>query len=530
MRKSLRLCSLVWLIAAIGHAETAADMTLRPERTDWHETSTSAEVIDLLQQAAAQNPHMHFTTFGESGQGRPLPLLIVGPDSADQATPEAVRVSGKLRIYLKGNIHAGEVAGKEALLQLVRELVHGKHASWMHNLVLLICPNYNPDGNESLGLRNRLLQHGPIAGMGTRENSQGLDLNRDMMKLDAPESRAFVHLLNEWDPHVVADLHTTNGSYHAYHLTYSPGLHPATPASLDHFLRNNLLPTVTNDVEARWGWHLWHYGVVGERNGKRGWWTFDARPRYVTNYIGVRGRLPILSEAYAYLTFEDRTRATKRFLTSVLDQLAARPDAIKELVEKQTTADRTALLGTQIPLRGVMPQNPPEHEVLMGAVAKEIHPLTGETILRRLDEVHPERMPAATSFEPCDWVEVPEAYLLSADAVDVVAQLRRHGIVVKSLPAEWHGMVQAFQITASHKSERVFQGHHERSVTGTWTAPTDVAFAHGGFRVSLRQPLARLAVLLLEPTADDGLIDWGFFDLWLDTGRPLPLWREPVRD
>lgn len=518
---------LVVLFPIIPFVLPAADLTLRPERTDWRETSTSAEVEAHLTEAAALHPRMHLTAFGASGKGQTLPLLVVGPDSADAATAAAVRASGRLRIYLKGNIHAGEVAGKEALLRLVRTLAQGEHPQWTRDWVLLIGPNYNPDGNDDLDLRHRLLQHGPVAGMGTRENVQGLDLNRDLMKLDAPESRAFVRLLNEWNPHVVVDLHTTNGTRHAYHLTYAPGLHPATPATLDRFLRDELLPAVTNDFARRWGWHLEHYGNVMERHGRRGWWTFDARPRYLTNYVGLRGRLAILSEAYSYLTFEDRVIATERFVTAVLEHLHDQRAQVQALVE--AAAADNARPGTKLPLRGVLSADPPVREILLGAVAEETHPLTGEVILRRLDVVNPERMPVADAFVAADTVEIPEAYLLSADATDLVAHLRLHGITVDSLPPEWRGEAQAFLVESFQTAARPFQGRHEQKVIGRWAEPCATNGPAGGYRVSMRQPLARLAVLLLEPTADDGLVNWGFLAPWLESTRPLPLWREPVR-
>jgi hypothetical protein len=515
-----------WVVLlGIGWAgvASAADLAIRPELSDWRETSTSAEVVAHLEQAAALHPRLHYTTFGTSREGRPLPLLVVGPESVAAATPAAARAAGTLRVYVKGNIHAGEVAGKEALLRLVRELARGERAAWTRDWVLLIGPNYNPDGNDALDVRNRLWQHGPVAGMGTRENAQGLDLNRDAMKLAAPESRAFVSLLNTWDPHVVVDLHTTNGTHHAYHLTYAPGLHPATPVALDRFLRDDLLPAVTAAVEARWGWFLWHYGNVMERHGLEGWWTFDARPRFVTNYTGVRGRLAILSEAYSYLTFEDRVLASERFVAAILDELAARRNEVRDLVE----ATPIFHPGEKLPLRGVLPRAPPLHPILLGEVSVEEHPLTGEALLRRAEVVRPTPLPTATGFEPAEIVTVPAAYLLAAEAAEAVAWLRAHGVETETLARDWMGPAQRFAVTARHTAARPFQGRHEQSVEGSWGPVRTVTVPAGTHRVDVRQPLGRLAVLLVEPRADDGLLNGGAFAPWLDTDRELPLWRLP---
>ena len=104
---------------------------------------------------------------------------------------------------------------------LLRDLVSGPYAAWRSSLTLLIAPIYNADGNERMALDNRPYQLGPVGGMGTRRNAQGLDLNRDHMKLESPEARALVRAYTDYDPHVVIDLHTTNGTQHAYHLTYA---------------------------------------------------------------------------------------------------------------------------------------------------------------------------------------------------------------------------------------------------------------------------------------------------------------------
>jgi len=73
----------------------------------------------------------------------------------------------------------------------------------------------------------------------------GLDLNRDFIKLEAPESSALVRLLNVWDPHLTVDLHTTDGSYHGYHLTYSIPLNPSLNQKLLDYHRATLMPALT---------------------------------------------------------------------------------------------------------------------------------------------------------------------------------------------------------------------------------------------------------------------------------------------
>ena len=197
-----------WPLAA--QSTPTADPPTRPERTDFRETSSYADVMALAGLAAERSPQVYLTTFGYSFEGRPLPLVVVGHVAGPD--PRAVHESGRTRVLVLANIHAGEVSGKEATLMLIRALAAGAHDEWLDSLVLLIAPIYNADGNERVRLTNRPGQYGPIGGMGQRANAQDLDLNRDNMKLESPEARSLVSALQRWDPHVLMDLHTTNGT------------------------------------------------------------------------------------------------------------------------------------------------------------------------------------------------------------------------------------------------------------------------------------------------------------------------------
>ncbi len=181
------------------------------EKTDYRETSRHADVLLTIEELKEFRPVFRVESMGKSARGQEMPVLVFGERPG---TPVVLVIA---------NIHAGEVEGKEALLWLLRSIAKGERAAWFKDVVLLITPIYNADGNERVTVANRGAQHGPLGGMGTRPNAQGLNLNRDAMKLETPEGRSLARLLTDYDPHVNVDLHTTNGSDHGYYLTYDPG-------------------------------------------------------------------------------------------------------------------------------------------------------------------------------------------------------------------------------------------------------------------------------------------------------------------
>ncbi|NNK62923.1 MAG: hypothetical protein HKO98_06895, partial [Gemmatimonadetes bacterium] len=195
-RRSFLPFALVSL-AVVAPAQSQEWPVTRPERSDFRETSRYDDVIDFFGALEGRHPMLRFATFGYSEEGRPLPLAVFG-DVAD-VSAETVRTSGAVRVLVFANIHAGEVAGKEAAQVLARELAQGLRDRWADSLVILVAPIYNADGNERIGLRNRPRQHGPVAGMGQRANARGLDLNRDNAKLESAEARAPSRLMQEYD-------------------------------------------------------------------------------------------------------------------------------------------------------------------------------------------------------------------------------------------------------------------------------------------------------------------------------------------
>jgi hypothetical protein len=517
----LALCLALSAAALNAQSLPEEDLLLtRAERTEFRETTRYGEVVDLATRLARRGSDIHLTTMGYTTEGRALPLLVVG---APDATPASVRATGKTRVYIQGNIHAGEVEGKEALLILLRRLSAGEYSAWTDSLVLLIAPIYNADGNERIRLDNRTRQNGPVGGMGQRPNAQGLDLNRDHTKLDSPEARSLVRMMNLYDPHVAVDLHTTNGTRHAYHLTYAPPLHPNTPAAIDSFLRGRWLPEVTARIKEKRGWDYYYYGNVQRGDdGEQGWFTFDHRPRFNNSYVGLRNRMAILSEAYAYATFEDRVKATLWFVEEILDFAQQNAGEVRRTVEE---ADRASVVGHALALRADFARSP-DVTILMGDVEEERNPYSGDVMLRRRDVSTPTRMAEYGTFRATETAVAPEAYYVLPDAETAIERLEAHGVTVVRYADARQVTAEEFVVDSTQVAGREFQGRRERTVWGRWIAVSRELPA-GTAYVSVDQPLGRLSFTLLEPRSDDGFTAWGFLDRQIEAGT-FPVLRVPA--
>jgi hypothetical protein len=449
----------------------------RAERTRYAETSHYDDVIAFLE--ALKLPIVWMAT---SDQGRKVPLVTLG--------------KGKLKVYIQANIHGGEVEGKEAALMLLRDLPKS-HSKLLETLTLLVCPIYNCDGNEKWGegKRNRGSQDGPEQ-IGERLNGAGLDLNLDCMKAESPEMRGVLeHVYRKHDPAVVLDLHTTNGTRHGYHLTYSPPLNPNSDPGVLGYVRDSLLPTVRKRLEKEKAWKLFDYGNTERRGTERVWATFGEEPRYVTNYAGLRGRLSILSEAASFLPFETRVKVTYDFVLAILEEAAKDSAKIQKLVKDADTRRRSELgvrfemasRGAEsIPLEKLGPDAETDHR----KAPKELEQVT---------------MPVWDRFKASTLRPVPKAYLVTDSGV--LALLERQGL--KSRPTTLSSGYERFTVRQKTEGRAPFQGHKLVQLEGEWKPGNGSV---SGRLFPTDQPLQALLFHLLEPENLDGLAAWGLTD------------------
>jgi hypothetical protein len=510
----MRLRTLATLLLSVpGLAADRPWPKTVPEATDHARTSTVAEV----------------KAFMDALRARDAALVPYHPDGAPRATEAGAPLlawrlpatsKDAVRVYLNANIHAGEVEGKEAAQQVVRELLQGLHPALRRHVDLVVCPAYNADGTDGLDPAIRRHQPNPASGVGRRESARGLDLNRDLMKAQAANTRWFLAMLKDFDPAVVFDLHTTNGSYHGFHLTYAPSLALGADEGLLAFNRKLLvevrealkqegLPTYDygNFAPEERGGGAWAPGKADTQPER--WETFDALPRYLSNYPGLQGRLGILGEEYVYQSYPDRITDTRRFVLACLARIAEARAEVRAVVAA------AAKLPERLPLRAEMRETERYAFDLVDPEKDAQGRIVGEKSRRRVT------LPSFVTFEGKEHQDLPEGYLVDAAFADRVRPvLEAHGLTVLPGAARPKAPVLHFRESGRTLAKQPFQGAWALDLQGTWTAeapskprllPWDAKAQDAALYVPLKQRHGRVAFYLLDPRSPDGLVRWGFF-------------------
>lgn len=486
----------------------------RAESSDYKETSLYADVMGFIQKVQKQSLRMRLETLGFSAEGRKIPLLVLG--NPVPSSPQDLIYDDRMVVYIQANIHAGEVEGKEAALMLARDLASEKNPSYLDRLVVLIAPIFNPDGNEKIDPNNRRNQVGPEQGVGVRTNGLGLDLNRDGMKLESPEVLGLVqNVMIRWDPAVLMDSHTHNGSYHEEAVTWVWSLNPNGDTSLIRYMSDRVRPEINKILKEKYDTLCIPHGdFMDFRDPEKGWRPLGPQPRYLSNYFGLRNRLGMLNENYPYADFRARVIGAYNLFHTLLEYCHDNKAEIMELIrEADSRTVQAGLAPSEEDRFGVEYDVRPIKDkiTIHGYVMEEYKTESGRMRVRRTEETQTYSMPFYAEFFAKRKVRLPFGYLIPVPVPEVESKLRQHGITVEKLMQPATLTVESYKVTELKGQERPYQGHRLNSVTGEY-GEEEMEFPAGTLFIPMAQPLGKLAAYLLEPESDDGFLVWNYFD------------------
>jgi hypothetical protein len=526
--------SFIWLIFVSATLNVFGQLNFQTvaEKSDFKSTSDYAAVRTFIDKLKKSSHFIREENIATTIEGRDVPLLIIGnplPKSPGDHTNDK-----RIVVYVQANIHAGEVEGKEATLMYVRDLLSKKNPEILKNVILLVCPLFNADGNEKISPLNRTYQNGPVNGVGVRYNGQFLDLNRDAMKAESPEVRGVLtNVFNKWDPAVFMDCHTTDGSYHVEPTTFTWMVNPDGDNSLIAYMHEKMMPEMSKTLSGKYKIDNCFYGEFFDMMDPAKGWVFDAsEPRYMTNYFGLRNRLGILNENYVYADFKSRVIGCYYLIHSLLDYTSAHKSEIENMlneVDKRTIArganpavtDSFAIEYNVRPL--------PEKVTIKTYEAELVNDADGRRDYRRTERRKDVTIPYYIDYYPLKNVRFPFAYIVTTRDPAITNLLKTHGINMEILSSDSKIEVQRFEISELKGATKLNQGHYTNTIDGKYISGI-VDFPAGTIVVRTAQPLGNLAAYLLEPQSNDGLVFWNFFDRclvpqWEPGYNPYPVYK-----
>jgi hypothetical protein len=490
-----------------------------PEKTNFVRTASSTDVLEFIDALRWSSDKMYVFNMFTTTLRRTCPAVVLANPRV--TSPDEAAKSGKTVVYLQGNIHAYEPEAKEALMMLMRDILLGKRKSLLDNLIIIVCPNFNVDGTDTLSL-----SEGTPHILGSAVNAQNINLNRDAIRVETAEIAGLYRtVFNRWDPTLIYDGHLMGRVQHGYAIGYATCTVPAAHPGPRNYVFDKLFPAVREATRNNFGLEVFTHCETDDKWPPTVWsheeamWTNEAK--FVANAYGLRNRMTILAETPGHESFERRIYAHYSLITGVLEYANVHG---KEMQEVCRAADRDVVEAVKAKaetgeLRNFVAGKYESYGKVDILVYKERNAstLVPGTSVRAKIAPHMLQAPELVRgveflCKPVGTAEarVPRGYLIPAELDFIAEKLRAQNVKVEVLakPVKVSGEEFVIDKVGQGRSG----GYNMIKLDGGF-APSPVReFPAGTFRVDMAQPMANLAFYCLEPQAADGFFGWGVFD------------------
>lgn len=484
------------------------------EQTDFVQTPKAEQTMAYFQKLADYSPMVNLSTFGQSAQGRDLVAVVLDKDGLQD--PEKIRKKGRAIILVESCIHSGEPDGKDATMIFIRDMiVENKDIELLDNVSFLFIPILNIDGHEDFRATNRINQNGP-AELGTRNTAQQLNLNRDFLKADAPEMRAWLKLYNEWMPELFIDVHVTNGADFQYVTTYAIENHGTMMEEGLCQWTTDVFEKQLNEQMTEVGFPMFLYASFRNSNApEQGIFINIYDPRYSEAYAAARNRIGLLLENHIYKPYKQRVMCTIEAIRASARIIGQNKEELFEVVER---ADKAV----SSPEYRRKPMDLTYKAVNRDSVWIDYLAWERETVKSDLsgadwtrhnyDKPITVKAPLITSYDATSSVQLPEAYIFMPQWTDVIELFDLHDIKYTRLTEPKKIEVETYRYNGATFSTRQSEGRIPVVKTDYTTQTETLEYPAGSILIDMNQPSGRIAAWLLEPSAPGSLVYWGFFN------------------
>ncbi len=476
-----------------------------------NQTATWQQCIPFYEKLAVYFPTvLRFEQIGVSDNGIPMHAGVITSDAVFDR--EQIKREGRPVFFNNNGIHPGEPEGIDTCMALVRDFcTQPERLAALGRTVFLFIPIYNVDGCLNRQNTSRVNQDGPEL-FGFRANGRNLDLNRDFVKCDSLAAQAFNRFFSAWAPDVMVDTHTSNGADYLYTMTLIQTQADKLGKELGGFMRDQMLPKIYQDMEAR-GWPTCPYVNPVKETPDDGIEDFLEVPRFSTGYAALHHTIGFMPETHMLKPFADRYASMRALVETVLEFTIANAEKIQALRASAKNKERM-----QWPVQWKPDYRKPSTFRFKGYKAIYSPSKIGNYTRLSYDRNQPWEKDILyyDNFVEDVVVDTPKAYLIPQTWREVIERLQWNRVELKRLPEDREYQVQTYRIKKVTSRATAYEGHMFHDEVELSKQTETIHARAGDYLLSLNQENARYAVETLEPLAHDSFFRWGFFNSVLE--------------
>jgi len=501
-----KLLSLLLLVIVTTSTVKSQNITTKFEQSKGTQTPTYFEIIDWWKKLDEKSGKLKILTMGMTDAGYPLHLIVVGNNG--DSNFENIRKNNKRIILINNGIHPGEPDGIDASMLLVRDIVQNKYKI-PDNIVLAFIPVYNIGGCLNRSANYRVDQDGPEE-FGFRGNSQNLDLNRDFIKCDSKDARAFIEIFHMLDPDVLVDNHVSNGADYQHIITLLTTQHNKLGGEMGKYLSTQFEPGIYSTMKQK-GYDLIPYVNSFGDSPENGWPEYWDSPRYSSGFAALWNTFSFVPETHMLKSYDLRVKATYALMQSFIEYVSKNSGQIKQ-IRNQTK--QKIKIANEFPVRWSLDKSQSK-EVLYKGFQSGYKPSEVSGLPRLFyDRSKPfeKSIPIFNYYAVKNTVVKPKAYIIPQGWWKVIDLLKLNKIEMSQLKKDTTIEVEYYKIDDYKAMVRQYEMHHMNSDLKTTTLSQKISFKKGDWYIPLNQVANRYLIETLEPHNEDSYFSWNYFD------------------
>ena len=467
------------------------------EKGNGNQTVTYEEMVKYYDDLAKNFQTISIKNFGKDDNGEPIKVVVFN-NTKSKKNPV---------ILINNGIHPGEPDGIDATMMLMRDLATGKIKT--NNLKIAAIQCYNISGMLRRGSFSRANQNGPEE-YGFRGNARNFDLNRDFIKNDTENSKAFQEIFQHFKPIYFIDNHVSNGADYQYLFTYISTNKERLGRKLGDYFNQKMQPQILREIEKKGILSTPYVNIHGD-SPDDGFPAFMDSPRYATGYTTLFNTLGTVAETHMLKPYKDRVRATYEYMLSSINDVEKNVAEIQKLMSESFTELQP---GKKYPIQWKIDSTKFQLIDFNGFEAgKKTSEVSGKPRLF-YDRTKPftRKVKFFNEYKPTKEITIPSYYVIPKSENKVIEFLTRNNIEIQPISKDSLMNVEVYKVADFKTVKNPYEGHYLHYDTKVNKINKNVKFRKGDYLVSTKQEGVKYLLETLEPEATDSFFNWNFFD------------------